>query len=97
MGLICLCQTSAYVQFWHIATYNSSGFRALPQCQRHCLDCNMARQTHGAYMFNGVKHMLECTRNLCVVGEMNIAPCTVKGLWSVIDKKQSYPRVREYL
>lgn len=30
-------------------------FRLLPQCQKHCLDCNMARQTHGAYTCNGGK------------------------------------------
>ena len=92
MGLIPLGQTSALGQFWHAATSNSSGFQALPQCQRHCLDCNVARQTHGAYMCNGVKRMLGCSRNASVVGEMNIAPCTVKGLRSVTDKKQNYPR-----
>ena len=74
MGLICLGQTSAYGQFWHTATCNSSGFQAPPQCQRHCLDCNMARQTHGAYMCNGVKRMLECTRNLRVVEENEYRP-----------------------
>lgn len=70
---------------------DSAGFQALPQCQRRCLDPNMARQTHGAYMCNGGKRMLECVRNLIVVGEMNIAPCTPMGLWSIKDEKQNYP------
>ncbi len=69
MGLICLGQTSAHGQFWHTATSNASGFQASPQCQRHCLDSNMERQTHGAYMCMGVKLLPECWRNLNAVRE----------------------------
>lgn len=61
------------------APCSSSGPLALLQCQSRCLDFNMARQTHGPCMCNGAKCMLECTRNLSVVGEMNLTPCTVKG------------------
>lgn len=53
MGLICSCQTSAFYAPRHI----------------HCLDCNVIRQTHVAYMFNGLKHMQECTRTLSGAGK----------------------------
>lgn len=91
MGLICLGQTSAYGQFWHTATCNSSGFQAVPQCQRHCLDCNMERQTHGAYMCNGVKLRLECSRNLNAVGEKECCPLHFEGIMECYWSKTKLP------
>lgn len=71
-------------------------FKPFPQCQRHCLGCNMARQTHGAYMCNGLKHMLECTRHQeCGWGGggwiRSPLPGPLKALQSVTDKKQNHP------
>lgn len=41
--------------FCETATCNPGGIQVLLQCQKHCLDYNMARQTHGAYML-AAKH-----------------------------------------